>query len=250
MPEGPEVRNIACKLNIRLAGANLISSSLNIPQQKIIRVSCCGKLIIFIMEKGYLASSLGMTGSWIFEEGSYTKAVLQTSVGNVYYNDLRGFGKLSYGGEDMLEKRLSRIGFDLLDISLQGGFNPQEWEEILNHASPRKNISIFLLDQKPIAGIGNYLRAEILYRAKISPFRTVRSLNKEEKERLRITAQETIVQAYNSNGLTIKDYVDPQGEKGRFVCFVYGRSKDPLGNPIKKKQLSGRTIHYVEEIQK
>lgn len=249
MPEGPEVRNIAAQLDIRLAGSNLISSSLDISPQKINYVSCKGKLIVFFLEHGYIASSLGMTGNWIFSQGKYTKHYIKTSTGTVYYDDLRGFGKTKYMNLEELENKLTKIGSDVLEISLQGGFSSQEWLEILDSVSKRKKVCIFLLDQKPLAGIGNYLRAEILYAAGISPFRTMGSLTKEEKEKLRIFTQEIIVKAFRCNGLTIKNYVDPRGEKGIFQCEVYGKKEDSKGRVVKAEKVSGRTIYYVPEVQ-
>lgn len=264
MPEGPEVRNITRKLNIRLAGANLISFSIGekkdlLQNLTIVNVACRGKLIVFILrgEEGntpsplasliYISSSLGMTGSWTQNKGSYTKAVLYTSVGNFYYEDMRGFGKIAvHKTEEELDQRLSKIGFDLLEASLHHGQIPDEqWLSFFNRKS-RKKICVFLLEQDKIAGIGNYLRSEILHQAGINPHRVISSLSDEELLLLRNSTQEIIVRAYQSNGLTIKDYIDPEGEKGSFVCSVYGRKVDEQGRPIITEKVSGRSIFYVQ----
>ncbi|SHO33195.1 Formamidopyrimidine-DNA glycosylase [Cedratvirus A11] len=266
MPEGPEVRNITRKLNIRLAGANLISFSIGkekdlLQNLTIVNVACRGKLIVFILvspssegmlpsseqENIYITSSLGMTGSWTQSKGSYTKAVLYTSVGNFYYEDMRGFGKIAiHRTEEELDQRLSKIGFDLLEASLNHPKIPDEqWLSFFNRKS-RKKICVVLLEQDKIAGIGNYLRSEILHQAKINPHRIISSLSDEELLLLRDAAQEVIVRAYRSNGLTIKDYVDPEGEKGSFVCSVYGRKTDEQGRKVITEKVSGRSIFYVE----
>ena len=49
---------------------------------------------------------------------------------------------------------------------------------------PNKTIAEFLMDQSMCAGIGNYLKAEILYDAAISPHRIVKSLDSEEFNKL------------------------------------------------------------------
>nr|WIL03630.1 DNA-formamidopyrimidine glycosylase [Cedratvirus plubellavi] len=273
MPEGPEVRNITRKLNIRLAGANLISFSIGekkdlLQNLTIVNVACRGKLIVFILvsplseqvsplseqvsplseqENIYITSSLGMTGSWTQSKGSYTKAVLYTSVGNFYYEDMRGFGKIAIQRtEAELDQRLSKIGFDLLEASLNHPKIPDEqWLGFFNRKS-RKKICVFLLEQDKVAGIGNYLRSEILHQAKINPHRIISSLSDEELLLLRDNTQEVIVRAYHSNGLTIKDYVDPEGEKGSFVCSVYGRKTDEQGRKVVTEKVSGRSIFYVE----
>jgi formamidopyrimidine-DNA glycosylase len=46
----------------------------------------------------------------------------------------------------------------------------------LNKKRDDTMICTALLDQKVIAGCGNYLRAEALYIDKISPFRTIKNL--------------------------------------------------------------------------
>nr|WIL04635.1 formamidopyrimidine-DNA glycosylase [Cedratvirus duvanny] len=263
MPEGPEVRNITRKLNIRLAEANLISFDLGdkkslLQNLTIVNVACRGKLIVFILreegERGegasplYITSSLGMTGSWTQNKGSYTKAVLYTSVGDFYYEDMRGFGKIAIQRtEEELEQRMNKIGFDLLEASLVHGQIPDEqWLSFFNRKS-KKKICVVLLEQDKIAGIGNYLRSEILYQAKINPHRIISSLSDKELLLLRDAAQDIIVRAYQSNGLTIKDYIDPEGEKGSFVCSVYGRKVDEQGRKVITEKVSGRSIFYVPE---
>lgn len=251
MPEGPEVRNITRKLNIRLADANLINlaylgQNLNVCG-KIVGVGCKGKLIVFILEgERFISSTLGMTGSWVEREEKYTKAVMKTSVGTFYYNDMRGFGKISLLSEKELDKKLDKIGLDVLDYSLSLGQIPdQTWLSLFNRKS-KKKICTFLLEQDRIAGIGNYLRSEILHAAEINPYRLLCTLDDDELLRLRDKAQELTVASYNSNGLTIKDYVDPDGERGTFVCSVYGRKVDPQGRKVKVEKVSGRSIYFVE----
>ncbi|SPN79356.1 Formamidopyrimidine-DNA glycosylase [Brazilian cedratvirus IHUMI] len=258
MPEGPEVRNITRKLNIRLAGANLINFDIGertglLSDLVIVNVTCRGKLIVFILqtsreENVYISSSLGMTGSWTQSKGSYTKAVLYTSVGNFYYEDMRGFGKIAiHKTEEELDQRLSKIGFDLLEASLHHGQIPDEqWLSFFNRKS-RKKICVVLLEQDKIAGIGNYLRSEILHQARINPHRSISSLSDTELLTLRNSTQDVIVRAYQSNGLTIKDYIDPEGEKGSFVCSVYGRKVDERGRTVITEKVSGRSIFYVQD---
>lgn len=244
MPEGPEVRNIARILNIRLAGANLILINKERIERRIVEVACHGKLIIFVLEDLYLTSTLGMTGSWVFEKKKGYRAVLSTSLGKVYFVDQRGFGKLDLVNEEGLRKKLNKLGVDLLEASLAGGIEDEEWLALIPKS--KKKICTFLLEQDCICGIGNYLRAEILYAAKISPFRLLNSLTREELLKLKRSCLSIIQRAYISNGLTIKNYADPEGRKGEFVCKLYGRKRDPLDQEVKKEKVGGRTIYYVE----
>merc|ERR1712094_41164 len=47
--------------------------------------------------------------------------------------------------------------------------------------NPKKVIGEILLEQKLLAGVGNYIRSDILWLSKISPFRKIIDLKTEEK---------------------------------------------------------------------
>ena len=53
-------------------------------------------------------------------------------------------------------------------------------EQFTKKKNLNKVIGIVLMDQKTISGIGNYLRADILWLSKISPFRKVNKLSDQE----------------------------------------------------------------------
>jgi formamidopyrimidine-DNA glycosylase len=55
-------------------------------------------------------------------------------------------------------------------------------EQLLKTRNLHKEIGIVLMNQKVISGIGNYLRADILYMSKICPFRKVNKLSDIEIE--------------------------------------------------------------------
>ena len=108
-----------------------------------------------------------------------------------------------------------------------------------------------MLDQSKFSGIGNYLRAEILYQCRISPWRKLSELSEKEQELLYFTTLKIMKRSYESNGKTLKSYVTPEGHNGKFRCVVYGCSSDPDGNIIKtEKDSTGRMIHWVPAVQK
>ena len=57
-------------------------------------------------------------------------------------------------------------------------------KELTNIKLANKQIGDFLHDCKKFSGIGNYLRCEILYECKISPFRKLSELSLDEIENL------------------------------------------------------------------
>jgi len=81
--------------------------------------------------------------------------------------------------ENLLRRLKEAVGPDPLS---------DEWsrEEALKRILKfkKEKVGSILLDQKVIAGVGNILRNEILFRAKVSPEREVESLSEEEVERI------------------------------------------------------------------
>ncbi len=109
-----------------------------------------------------------------------------------------------------------------------------------------------MMNQKVVAGIGNYIKAEALYRAKISPHRTVESLSDEELHNLYRCSLWVIKASYEARGATIRNYEMPDGSKGdfKFNFQVYAQETDPDGRiVIRDKTPDGRTTHWVKEIQ-
>jgi formamidopyrimidine-DNA glycosylase len=108
------------------------------------------------------------------------------------------------------------------------------------------------MNQKVFAGVGNYIRSESLYRAGIKPDRYISAMKDDEIKSLCNHIIDVVQEAYKCGGATIATYSDLYGNVGTFYdqFKVYGKKKDPLGNPvIKMTAADGRTVHYVESIQ-
>jgi formamidopyrimidine-DNA glycosylase len=251
---------------------------------KILDIKTKGKFMYFILEKGfYLFCTLGLRGGWVylkdsksvnyifpdlvdylgdFEIEKYKKVALNhlnvefiTTNGILYFFDHLSFGtlKVAYKKED-LDKKLASLAPDIMDTetTLQV-FKDQ----ILKPKNLNKPIGIVLMDQKIISGIGNYLRADILWLSKISPFRKVKDLTDSELE----------VIYNNSRLLTWGDYDREYAIKHHLIkrtdkipkdykreFFVYFQDEDIYGNPVIKKELyegsQKRTIYWVKNVQK
>ena len=103
------------------------------------------------------------------------------------------------------------------------------------------------MNQKIISGCGNYIKAEALYYAKISPLRKIGSLTQSESDKLFEALRIIPRIAYNYKGLSIKDYTDQYGEKGTYEneLKIYGR-KDAK----RTKTSDGRITHWDPTVQK
>tara|TARA_R110001592_G_scaffold17829_9_gene74633 strand:+ start:5681 stop:6490 length:810 start_codon:yes stop_codon:yes gene_type:complete len=269
MPEGPEVRTTTDFLSTFIGkdvksftvlsgrytkkGGIPNASNVNLPAT-IKTVNCKGKFIYFTFRnKGtdcHLFSTLGMTGMWTNIKTKHSRVVFVfNDESNLYYNDVRNFGTLKFVDSDSdLEKKLKSLGPDVLTDEINTELFISRFNSKLN-----KTIAECLMNQSVISGVGNYLKAEILYASRISPNRKVSEINKAEWNNLCFNTLEITKKSYNLGGATIESYRQPNGKEGLYSrrFAVYNQKTDPLGNNVIKEQtLDKRTTHWVPNIQK
>lgn len=114
-----------------------------------------------------------------------------------------------------------------------------------------------LLDQGFIAGIGNYLRSEILFEARLHPARKSRSLNADERAVLARAILCLIERAYRLKGIT-NDPDRAQALKNAGQRFglrrhmVFGRGDKPCyecAAPIEKTTVASRRLYRCPDCQ-
>jgi len=249
---------------------------------KLNNIFCRGKTIFFegLTRQNkiiYMVSQLGMTGKWYWsKEGKLKPAkhsdfwidfgrpsksfkgkwVLQY---RLYFNDMRHFGNFNIYDKDTIDEVWKKHGPCLLTTAL---YNKGIDKKLNNHQKiitkekyieklsdkrlKNKQICGFMLEQKYFSGIGNYLRAEILYSSKIRPDKLLSELSNDEKEKLYKYSLDVILRAYLTQG-------PPNGyiPEGSFTLKCYNREYDPYGNPVVRQRFKdNRTIHWVPKIQK
>ena len=130
-------------------------------------------------------------------------------------------------------------------------------DKILKKSNLEKYIGNVLIDQKSISGMGNYLRADILWLSKISPFRKVKDLNNDELKLIYKNAKLLTWGGYDYKKGEDLGYINkndklPKDYERNF--FAYGSEYDIHGNKvITEKMFEGsyeRTIHWVPSVQK
>lgn len=270
MPEGPEVRRTTdglseCFLNREIELFEFSSGRYSkkdpvgyldfceeLPKLTT-GVGCKGKFIYLLFADGSsLWNTLGMSGYWSDQPGRHCRAALTTTDHwTMFYNDMRNFGTFKYvTSQEDLTKKLSSIGPDLLseDVSLE-----QFKGALLKGKRANKSIAQLLMDQSVVSGVGNYLKAEILYSCRISPHRLCRDISDGEFETL-LHASKSIMQlSYQTGGATIRNYRDTSGKNGMYNrrFAVYNQKLDPQGNEVvREATLDKRTTHWVPSLQK
>lgn len=294
MPEVNEVRRYADFLKKKLHGKNLESIALlkgrykthgpfdlyggivkELPL-KIIDVQSKGKFLYITLDKDYfIFCTLGLTGGWIFKdnndkfhyaEQTYNDNHAKNAINNlnvefkfpdgtIYFYDQISYGTLKgIKGRKDLDKKLNTLGPDIMDITTT-------FVVFKNQIKKPKNVDKLignvLVNQKVISGIGNYLRADILWLSKISPFRKVSALT--DGELLNIYK--------NARILTWGEYDKKEGIRLKIInknCklpvdhgrefFVYQQEKDIHDNEVIVNELyegtKKRVIYWVPTIQK
>jgi len=204
-------------------------------------VSHRGKKIIFFFDEICVINSCGLEGHWGWEEEKHSGIILQFENCNAYFTDSRHFGEIDIIFKKDLSTFLKHIGPDYFygEVSLEI-FS----RKICDPKLRDKQICWFLLEQKFFSGIGNWLKADVLYKAKILPHRLLKDLTFPDIERLYFAIMYTLKEAYESKGCTIKSYRNPDGEIGNYKNVCYGRQTDNYGNPIITQVLSDKRNSY------
>jgi formamidopyrimidine-DNA glycosylase len=178
-----------------------------------------------------------------------------------YFYDQLSFGTLkaveSDGSNDrstVLDKKLKELGPDLLDETTTIELFTSQIRKKVNDTKPIGNV---IVNQKIISGVGNYLRADALWMAKISPFRKVKDVKDDELDVLYKSLIGLIWGDYDYKTGVKKGYISktlklPNDYQRDF--FIYRQDKDINDNIVKKEELyegsQKRFIYWVDKIQK
>jgi len=285
MPELPEVETIRRDLGAGLLGKKI--KQVEIRKERLVKnrvdrfchilegnsfgaVERIGKLLVFYpaCSDKILLIHLKMTGQLIYCRGdniiagghslpkiqgclpnkySHVYFVFEDS-SHLFFNDMRTFGYLKLVDKQELEKIKKQYGPE----PLFRGFSRDYLVRLL--ARRKTGVKSVLLDQKAIAGIGNIYADEILFRARVLPWRRAGELSSEEVKRIHAATKHIIRQAIKHRGTTFNDYVDANGNIGGFsrLLRVYGRAgeKCGCGSKVEKTQVAQRGTYYCPKCQK
>lgn len=216
MPEGPEVRKHADALDAVLSGRAITSLEARTREAKVwlksnedqlaarrvLRVTSHGKHLLGFIEGGfYFHSHLMMWGRWQTFEGvspiekdrrERARILVDGGAAILFSAPIFNVGK---GDPYKQIENLASLGPDVLPV--KGKFNQREFRRrLLLPEHLGITIGAALLNQRILAGLGNYLRAEVLFKCRIDPWRVVGELNKAELSCLARTAPELSLRSY------------------------------------------------------
>ena len=225
MPEGPEVRRYADALSDALVGARVLALTTRIRTakawlaghpdafvgQRIRRIRSHGKhLLGHTEDDAFFHAHLMIWGRWqivtpddplVLERDRRERARILTPDVAALLMSAPTFN-VGFGDPYAEIPILATLGPDVLPED--GPFDVAGFRlRLAEHAD--RTIGAALLDQALVAGIGNYLRAEILYLCRVDPWRKVVALAAADVACLATVIPELSAKAYQTGGRTVDD---------------------------------------------
>ena len=210
---------------------------------------------------------LGMSGRMTIDDGQVGRFANRTDASSTHehivfvlgnstmirYADPRRFGLMDLARRETLDQHvlLAHLGPEPTSDAFDG---PMLAGRLAGKRTP---IKAALLDQRVVAGLGNIYVCEALYTAGISPKRLAANVGAEKIDRLATAIRETLAEAIEAGGSTLRDHVAPDGELGYFQhrFKVYDREGQPCpdcncDSVVRRIVQSGRSTYFCPKRQR
>ena len=214
MPEGPEIRRAADALADAVVGqplrqvwfafAELKAYEAMLLGQRIEAITPHGKALLTRFDNGLtLYSHNQLYGVWrVGPAGSRPsskrtlRVALETEQRAIL---LYSASDISIWPSERIQQHpfLQRLGPDVLDVTLDPATVAAR---LLDPRFARRRLGSLLLDQAFLAGLGNYLRVEILWQAQLAPTRRAVDLSDAERHALASALLELPQRSYRTRG--------------------------------------------------
>lgn len=177
-------------------------------------------------------------------------SVVQNTTFKMYYTDVRRFGTFSFTNIAELNKKLRTLKYDILKDDITFKDFKCEFEKRVGKKGKSREITKVLMDAKLFTNIGNYIKCEALYLAKISPKRTIDKLSNSDLKNLLKAIRYILKLSYKSQH-GINNYLPNVNTiNNQFKFLVYKQKEDPLGNKVERFESSDkRSTYWVPAVQ-
>ncbi len=248
MPELPETETIARDLDRAVSGATIVgvrvlrsdvlrgvtaaSLSRRLRGSRIERTFRRAKAVVIALDSGdRIVVQPRFTGALLIDDGTlppesrdYVTVSFALDDGRTLaYRDIRRLGTLTLMSPQLFAQFDAALGPEPLDPA----FTPQHLSGILRDS--RQAVKKLIMDQRRIAGVGNIYANEALWRARIDPSRSSRSIDDGGASALHAGITSVLREAIEARGTSFRDYRDASGARGGFSerLAVYGRGGLP-----------------------
>jgi endonuclease-8 len=272
MPEGPEIRREADAIDAALAGRvlrrveyrvpGLIAKGRRLRGVEVVRAHARGKAMLIEFANGLTHYSHNqLYGKWrvmpATRDPERGRRILRVVLGNedamaVLYSATRI--ELLPTRELDRHPFLARLGPDVLD---PGTTPAAVARRLADPGRARSSLGALLLDQTFIAGIGNYLRSDILFAAGLTHAVRAGDLAPAARRKLATSIVAVSRRSYETGGITNTAAnvrrLDAAGVKRGALRFrAYGRAGKPCwdcGGRIRRVEANGRALFFCAQCQ-
>jgi len=271
MPEGPEIRRAALRIGKVLNGKEARSVTFSQPHLKRFNSALSGETVMSVSSRGkamltHFSNELTVySHNQLYGRWYVVKRDKQPATGRTLriaiHTDTHS--ALLYSASDIevltpeqlpLQKYLAKLGPDALDETVV-------WRDVLEQLVSKqfckRSLAALYLDQSFVAGIGNYLRSEILHAVGLHPFdrpcdlaraqlgalsRATLDLTRQSLATAGITNSPARVAALKRDGVTRSHY--------RFIIF--DRQGEPCyrcTTPVQRIEVNSRRLYLCSRCQ-
>lgn len=268
MPEGPEIYRAAQQMHaavtcqaieLSLLHPALAPRSKALKHATITRVQARSKAMLTEFSTGdVLYSHNQLYGQWRLHPlgeallPRQIRLVIKTQSHQAVLYSATDFAWL-HAGREQHHPYIAKLGPEVL----ADGMTPAVLAQRLG-MFPRRNLATALLDQSVLAGLGNYLRADILFVARLSPLLRVGELSTAQVKNLAKLVHQLSWRSLTQDGVLLPmlayKKLRAQGhdyEAARF--YVFDREGAPCRvcrTPIARTDIGGRGVFFCPECQK
>ena len=271
MPEGPEIRRAADKIEAVLKDNTIQKIEFGLKPLKKYAKPLTGTKVLSLETRGKALLTHFDSGTTIYSHNQLygvwrivkrdklpkTNRQLRLAIHTDQHSALLySASDISVWKTEKIEEHpfLRRIGPDILNPNLA-------WQEVAERLQSKafagRALNSVYLDQAFLAGLGNYLRSEILFIAGIHPARKARELSKGEIGKLARTTLDISQRSYASQGVTLPDRQYKTLKKkglsyGKARFFVFSRANQPCRvckTKIQRSTANSRRIYTCATCQ-
>ena len=271
MPEGPEIRLAADRVAEVILGEEIVDAKLGLPQlqqfeaqltgRRVTAVDTRGKAMLTRFDNGLtIYSHNQLYGRWFTTVRPHmprTSRQLRVAL------HTKTHSALLYSASDIevlndqelaSHPFLSRIGPDILDPNLTAR---QIVERLDADSFRNRALGGLFLDQAFLAGVGNYLRSEILWAAGVAPSSRPDDLDGDQLLSIARQTLEIAQRSYRTRGVTAPEEEAAQ-RKLRGLSFeqyrfqVFGRGGEDCyrcGSTIERRSMASRSVYVCHACQ-
>jgi len=270
MPEGPETHYVADRLRGVLLGAPLLRVAFSLPElqryeakltgHRVEAIDARGKVLLTRFDNGLtLYTHSQLLGHWKIDDRlpsseptTTARVTLATKNGSA---SLYVAPKVEIWPSAKIQSHpfLAKLGPDVLDPDV----HPADFVERLERSRFRRTpLATLLLKQEFAAGMGNYLRSEALYQARLSPKHRAGDLDDDQALRLAHALLDVPRRSYRAKfkaGLPAdgKDYLATTKKTFRFQVFEReGEPCPDCGGKIVMERLASRRLYWCPRCQR